>query len=558
MGLEDRSYHSPNDGIYLGEAYTGNKDIETFFEGNDEFWLLDDIYKDNYLFSWEIIPGNGDVRLLEILMQNFSIEWVKAAKINKNDDGKTIRVTNGTNFISLTLNNEKTNVNLEIDDGRTDEFIVKTENGELNIYKDIIDIDYLELIGCKKDIEVLYRKPREYDDYVIIREYKGDYKRGLDGFDPDSDIEGLSYALETITIKKAKIIWKLLKKHVRLIHGTVETATHKNYDNKKIMPSEYSKMGKLLTSNSWLPDKNDDYDNPSNLFLSDLHDEFDIEGANKIEEKLGFKTHTNQELLKQLPQEEQEILEIVKNAVQKGIKKEEIINFIKMKVETSQVNENTYSIDEISETTRNVLSHIPTNNSESSKKPSGRYTGVPQEKIDEIKDEYRKRLLEELGDVLIISKWKNVEITDIIPKSGEHIDGKEFLMEKYNGHCQICNTRLDIGNNNCVFFKTHISEKKHEKAWADMVWNILCLCPNCHYLHKNWQNNYMGDILRIARLASEGEIAPEHVEERNGDYYIVNIKLSGENKQLFFDPEHLIKLSVVTEHLNENRDSAIK
>ena len=90
-----------------------------------------------YLFSWEKIPGNDDGRLIEFLIQNFSIEWIKAAKINKNDDGKTIRVTNDTNFILLTLNNKKTNVNLEIDDGRTDKFIVKMENGELNIYDNL-------------------------------------------------------------------------------------------------------------------------------------------------------------------------------------------------------------------------------------------------------------------------------------------------------------------------------------------------------------------------------------------------------------------------------------
>ena len=93
-------------------------------------------YKDKYLFSWEKVPGIDSVRLIEFLMQNFNIEWIKTAKINKNDDGKTIRITNDTNFISLTLNNEKNNVNIEIDDGRTDKFIVKTENGELNIYKD--------------------------------------------------------------------------------------------------------------------------------------------------------------------------------------------------------------------------------------------------------------------------------------------------------------------------------------------------------------------------------------------------------------------------------------
>ena len=87
-----------------------------------------------YLFSWEEVPGNDSERLIEFLMQNFNIEWIKAAKINKTDDVKTIRITNDTNFLSLTLNNEKNNVNLEIDDGRTDKFIVKTENDELNIY----------------------------------------------------------------------------------------------------------------------------------------------------------------------------------------------------------------------------------------------------------------------------------------------------------------------------------------------------------------------------------------------------------------------------------------
>ena len=87
-----------------------------------------------YLFSWGKVPGNDNGRLIEFLMQYFNVEWMNAAKIEKKADGKTIMVTNDTNYLSLTLNDEKTNVNLEIDDGRTDIFIVKTENGELNIY----------------------------------------------------------------------------------------------------------------------------------------------------------------------------------------------------------------------------------------------------------------------------------------------------------------------------------------------------------------------------------------------------------------------------------------
>jgi len=85
-----------------------------------------------YLFSWDEIPGNDKGRLIEFLNQHFTIEWVKTAEIEK-IDGRTIKVS-GNNFILLSLNHEKTNVNLTIDDGRTYEFIAKTENGKLNIY----------------------------------------------------------------------------------------------------------------------------------------------------------------------------------------------------------------------------------------------------------------------------------------------------------------------------------------------------------------------------------------------------------------------------------------
>lgn len=87
----------------------------------------------SYLFSWENIPGSDNKRLLEYLKQKFRIEWVKAAYIT-NPNSQVIRLTTKTNHLSLTLNDDKTNVNLEIDDGRTYDFIVKTEEDELKIY----------------------------------------------------------------------------------------------------------------------------------------------------------------------------------------------------------------------------------------------------------------------------------------------------------------------------------------------------------------------------------------------------------------------------------------
>jgi len=88
-----------------------------------------------YLFNWEEIPGNDSERLTHFLKTNYDVDWVKTAKIAKIDNHKTIMITAEKNFLSLNLNNENTELNLKIDNVKIDEFIVKTENGKLNIYK---------------------------------------------------------------------------------------------------------------------------------------------------------------------------------------------------------------------------------------------------------------------------------------------------------------------------------------------------------------------------------------------------------------------------------------
>ncbi len=91
-----------------------------------------------YLFSWDKIQRNDNNELIEFIGQKFSIDWVKTAKVEKINDGRTIHISTEKNNLSLELNDEKTEVTLKIDDGRTDKFIAKMENGELNIYNFLI------------------------------------------------------------------------------------------------------------------------------------------------------------------------------------------------------------------------------------------------------------------------------------------------------------------------------------------------------------------------------------------------------------------------------------
>lgn len=94
-----------------------------------------------YLFSWNEIPGNDNVRLIEFLNRHFAVEWIKTAEFEKIDGGRVINMSAGKNHLSLSLNDEKTKANLKIDGVRTYEFIVKTtKNGGLHIYAKPIKI----------------------------------------------------------------------------------------------------------------------------------------------------------------------------------------------------------------------------------------------------------------------------------------------------------------------------------------------------------------------------------------------------------------------------------
>jgi len=97
----------------------------------------------SYLFSWDNVPGNDNGRLIDFISQKFGIDWVKRAKIEKIDYGRTIRVYFENNNLFLRLNDDKSHVNLNINDGKTDKFPVKLENSKLNIY-DKINVHWLD------------------------------------------------------------------------------------------------------------------------------------------------------------------------------------------------------------------------------------------------------------------------------------------------------------------------------------------------------------------------------------------------------------------------------
>lgn len=121
-------------------------------------WTASEINR--LLFTWDEVPGNDNNDLLEFLIKEFSINCIENGNIEKIDHDRIIRVTIGNNVVLLELNEETTNVNLKIDDGRSAELIAKEKNGKFEIYTK--GFEY-----CSRKMPI-----REYWDKVAIKQAK--------------------------------------------------------------------------------------------------------------------------------------------------------------------------------------------------------------------------------------------------------------------------------------------------------------------------------------------------------------------------------------------------
>lgn len=68
-------------------------------------------------------------------------------------------------------------------------------------------------------------------------------------------------------------------------------------------------------------------------------------------------------------------------------------------------------------------------------------------------------------------------------------------------------------------------------------------CPNCHALLK-YGGRDLTKIMEKAQNVSNHEEAPEPVPERNGDFYIAEISISGKQKEIFYSPIHMASIIV--------------
>jgi hypothetical protein len=124
-------------------------------------------------------------------------------------------------------------------------------------------------IGVRQAVEVRARTPNQLG-YVVITVEFGRNERGLDGFDPRAEIDGLDFALGHPDHARSEYVWNvLLAPNRRLVAGVVERSVLPSFSDVS-QDSVNSAIAVAAGREAWLPGRDGTFRRPAELSLDDL------------------------------------------------------------------------------------------------------------------------------------------------------------------------------------------------------------------------------------------------------------------------------------------------
>ena len=127
----------------------------------------------------------------------------------------------------------------------------------------------LREMGVRQAVEVRARTPGDLG-YVTITVDFGRNERGLGGFDPDAEIDGLDFALRHPGHARSEYVWNvLLAPNRRLVAGVVERSVLASFSESS-QENVRSAIAAVAEREAWLPGQDKTFRRPAELSLDDL------------------------------------------------------------------------------------------------------------------------------------------------------------------------------------------------------------------------------------------------------------------------------------------------
>jgi hypothetical protein len=127
----------------------------------------------------------------------------------------------------------------------------------------------LRAMGVRQAVEVRARTPDPLGHVIIALDF-GRNERGLDGFDPDAEIDGLEFALDHPGPARSEYVWNiLLAPNRRLVAGVIERSVLPSFGDSRV-ETVRSAIALVAERTAWLPGRDGLYHRPAELSLDDL------------------------------------------------------------------------------------------------------------------------------------------------------------------------------------------------------------------------------------------------------------------------------------------------
>ena len=127
----------------------------------------------------------------------------------------------------------------------------------------------LRALGVRQDVQLTAREPGESGHVTLVVDF-GRNERGLDGFDPAAELDGLAFALGHPGPALAEYVWNtLLSPHRQLISGVVERSVLMSFAD-ATRETMTSAIGRAAGEAAWLPHPDGTYRRPAEVSLDDL------------------------------------------------------------------------------------------------------------------------------------------------------------------------------------------------------------------------------------------------------------------------------------------------
>ena len=146
-----------------------------------------------------------------------------------------------------------------------------------------------EDLGVRDSVHIERRKKNSREHVIVHCQY-GFHQRGLKGFDPDIQVDGLVHAIDNPTPEKSAFIWnEIARPNIDCVRGTIEKAKNQHYTDSEPMEEISNSFGRLLIDTAWLPDSDGNMHKPSEITLAELPESFerDRQLADQLDMKKG-------------------------------------------------------------------------------------------------------------------------------------------------------------------------------------------------------------------------------------------------------------------------------